>query len=56
MAKAKALKPKQSREVTASPVDFTEHEARSRFERAIDFAVASKPLHKPTKQVKQRRR
>lgn len=45
MAKAKALKAKRSlAEMPAE--DYSPREAQERFERAVDVAVATKPLHK----------
>jgi hypothetical protein len=31
--------------------DYSPQEARSRFERAVDIAIATKPLHKPAKVI-----
>jgi len=55
MAKAKTLKPKQTRDVSAAG-SYADNEARSRFERAVDVAVATKPLHREAPARKQRQK
>jgi hypothetical protein len=49
MAQAKALKPKQSRGKATAQGDYSPKEAHARFERAVDVAVATKPMHVASK-------
>ena len=39
----------QERPAANKETDYSEQEARARFERAVDVAVATKPVHKATK-------
>ena len=48
MARGKPQESKVSRQEKAVS-DYPEKEARVRFERAVDIAAATKPVHKPAK-------
>jgi hypothetical protein len=55
MATAKTLKPKQSTGKAPASDAFSQKEARDRFERAVDVAVATKPMHRETVPARKRR-
>ena len=46
MVASKVLKPKQTREVATASDAYPDKEAQARFERAVDAALATPPVHK----------
>ena len=54
MTKAKALKTKQT--LAKPSADYSSQEAQERFERAVDAAVVTKPMHRETVSARKRRR
>ena len=54
MAKVKVLKPKQSQGATA-PDGYATKDAQARFERAVDIAIATKPMHRVPKKRRGKR-
>ena len=49
MAREKSQDSKVSSEKQPADAEYPAREARERFERAVDVAVATKPKHKPAK-------
>jgi hypothetical protein len=55
MAKAKVLKRKSSLASERGRESYSPGEARERFEHAVDFAVATKPVHRAAKKRRKAR-